>query len=168
MEKLINANEGFGVLDRLFAKIQKNNYKATQQMLDEAWSEWIKLDEVNVNNRRENKMEARQKNIFYNLIVSWFEDSLESYDSLQDEAFVERVCRMTGLTKEEYDDIVNNEGEEEKINVEFNFNFEADVTKINPKDVDIEGLAKELAFNELKYSILNGIVTEEDFEIVKD
>ena len=75
---------------------------------------------------------------------------------------------MTGLTKEEYDDIVNNEGEEEKINVEFNFNFEADVTKINPKDVDIEGLDKELAFNELKYSILNGIVTEEDFEIVKD
>ena len=60
MEKLINANEGFGVLDRLFAKIQKNNYKATQQMLDEAWSEWIKLDEVNVNNRRKNKMEARR------------------------------------------------------------------------------------------------------------
>lgn len=168
MEKLINANEGFSVLDRLFAKIQKNNYKATQQMLDEAWSEWIKLDEVNVNNRRKNKMEARQKNIFYNLIVSWFEDSLEKYDSLQDETFIERVCRMTGLTKEEYDDIVNNEGEEEKINVEFNFNFEADVTKINPEDVDIEGLAKELAFNELKYSILNGIVTEEDFEIVKD
>ena len=162
MEKLINANEGFGVLDRLFAKIQKNNYKATQQMLDEAWSEWIKLDEVNVNNRRKNKMEARQKNIFYNLIVSWFEDSLEKYDSLQDETFIERVCRMTGLTKEEYEDIVNNEGEEEKINVE------ADVTKINPEDVDIEGLAKELAFNELKYSILNGIVTEEDFEIVKD
>lgn len=51
MEKLINANEGFDVLDRLFAKIQKNNYKATQQMLDEAWSEWIELDEVNVNNR---------------------------------------------------------------------------------------------------------------------
>ena len=168
MEKLINANEGFGVLDRLFAKIQKNNYKATQQMLDEAWSEWIKLDEVNVNNRRKNKMEARQKNIFYNLIVSWFEDSLESYDSLQDEAFVERVCRMTGLTKEEYDYIINNEGEEETINVKFNFDFEADVTKINPKDVDIEGLAKELAFNELKYSILNGIVTEEDFEIVKE
>ena len=43
MEKLINANEGFGVLDRLFAKIQKNNYKATQQMLDEAWSEWSEL-----------------------------------------------------------------------------------------------------------------------------
>ena len=37
MEKYIKADEGFGVLDILFARIQKADYQATQEMLDKAW-----------------------------------------------------------------------------------------------------------------------------------
>ena len=43
MEKYIKANEGFKVLDRLMARIQRNKYYATQKMLDTAWSEWINV-----------------------------------------------------------------------------------------------------------------------------
>ena len=42
-EKIINANEGYDVLDNLFAEIQKNNYHATQEMLDKAWDAWCKI-----------------------------------------------------------------------------------------------------------------------------
>ena len=43
MEKYIKADEGFGVLDRLFARIQEAAYQATQEMLDKAWEEWRNL-----------------------------------------------------------------------------------------------------------------------------
>lgn len=50
MGKIIKANEGYIVLDRLMAKIQQNNYQATQQMLDETWAEWEqKAEEVKEN-----------------------------------------------------------------------------------------------------------------------
>lgn len=50
MEKMINVNEGYAVLDRLMAKIQQNNYQATQQMFDETWAEWKqKAEEVKGN-----------------------------------------------------------------------------------------------------------------------
>lgn len=51
MEKYIKADEGFGVLDRLFARIQKADYQATQEMLDKAWEEWCRLSESDNGNR---------------------------------------------------------------------------------------------------------------------
>ena len=51
MEKYIKADEGFGVLDRLFARIQKADYQATQEMLDKAWEEWCRLGESDNGNR---------------------------------------------------------------------------------------------------------------------
>lgn len=51
MEKYIKADEGFGVLDRLFARIQKADYQATQEMLDKAWEEWRRLGESDNGNR---------------------------------------------------------------------------------------------------------------------
>ena len=41
--KIIEADAGYEVLDRLMAKIQKNGYKTTQEMLDDAHKEWWKL-----------------------------------------------------------------------------------------------------------------------------
>ena len=51
MEKYIKADEGFGVLDRLFARIQKADYQATQEMLDKAQDEWRRLGESDNGNR---------------------------------------------------------------------------------------------------------------------
>lgn len=41
--KLIDADKGYEVLDQIFAAIQKNNYAADQQMLDEAWKKWCDI-----------------------------------------------------------------------------------------------------------------------------
>lgn len=41
--KLIDADKGYEILDKLFAKIQRNDYIANQQMLDEAWEQWCDL-----------------------------------------------------------------------------------------------------------------------------
>ena len=41
--KQIYADEGFSILDQLFAKIQNNDYIANQEMLDEAWRQYINL-----------------------------------------------------------------------------------------------------------------------------
>lgn len=44
--KTIEAEKGYEVLDRLFTRIQKAGYHATQKMLDEAWQEWMELPEA--------------------------------------------------------------------------------------------------------------------------
>lgn len=44
--KLLDSNMAYDVLDKLFYKIQQNDYVATQQMLDEAWEEWTNLPAV--------------------------------------------------------------------------------------------------------------------------
>lgn len=44
--KIIDANAGYEVLDKLFAEIQRNDYVATQQMLDNAWQRWVDLPVV--------------------------------------------------------------------------------------------------------------------------
>lgn len=41
--KLIDADKGYEVLDRLFAEIQKNDYKVNQQMMDMVWKSWCGL-----------------------------------------------------------------------------------------------------------------------------
>lgn len=38
--KLIDADAGYEVLDKLFKEIQDNEYMADQEMLDRAWKEW--------------------------------------------------------------------------------------------------------------------------------
>ena len=42
------------MLERLFARIQKADYHATQKMLDEAWQEWMKLPEASVSREKMN------------------------------------------------------------------------------------------------------------------
>ena len=42
--------------------------------------------------------------------------------------------------------------------------FDADVSDIDPKQIDIPGLAKDLAENELRHMIKNNLVTIEEFE----
>lgn len=44
--KAIEAEKGYEVLDRLFTRIQKAGYHATQKMLDKAWQEWMELPEA--------------------------------------------------------------------------------------------------------------------------
>lgn len=44
--KAIEAEKGYEVLDRLFTRIQKADYHATQKMLDKAWQEWMELPEA--------------------------------------------------------------------------------------------------------------------------
>lgn len=44
--KIIEADAGYAVLDRLMAKIQKNGYKATQEMLDDAHREWCDIQSI--------------------------------------------------------------------------------------------------------------------------
>ena len=41
--KQINADKGYAILDGLFAEIQRNGYKATQEMLDAAHRKWCEL-----------------------------------------------------------------------------------------------------------------------------
>lgn len=56
----------------------------------------------------------------------------------------------------------------DKITTKLVWEFEADVSGIDPKCVDIKGFAKELAFRELQSQIDNGDITEEDFDIVSE
>lgn len=41
--KLIDSDKAYEILDRLFSRIQKNEYQANQQMLDDVWKEWCNL-----------------------------------------------------------------------------------------------------------------------------
>ena len=54
------------------------------------------------------------------------------------------------------------------MNVRVIWEFDADVSDIDPKMVDIIGLAKDLAKRELKYMIDNNLITEDDFEYVPE
>lgn len=44
-KKQIDANKGYKIMDSLFAEIQRNGYKATQEMLDAAHRKWCELAE---------------------------------------------------------------------------------------------------------------------------
>ena len=43
MVKQIDADKGYAIMDGLFAEIQRNGYKATQEMLDAAHRKWCEL-----------------------------------------------------------------------------------------------------------------------------
>lgn len=42
----------------------------------------------------------------FNAILAWYDDSMAEYHGLEDEEWIERVCDRTGMTREEYMDIV--------------------------------------------------------------
>ena len=47
-------------------------------------------------------MDERTKNMLYNVILAWYEDSMYTYEGLNDEDFIDRVCEKTGMTTPEY------------------------------------------------------------------
>jgi len=44
--------------------------------------------------------------ILYNAILCLYDDSMASYHGIDDEAFIQHVCERTGLTEEEYGNIM--------------------------------------------------------------
>ena len=54
----------------------------------------------------------RLESMLYNAILCWYDDALEEYNGLDDENFVHRVCKKTGLTRAEYEDLINGNTEE--------------------------------------------------------
>jgi hypothetical protein len=42
----------------------------------------------------------------FGAILAWYDDSSNEYHGLEDEEWIERVCIRTGMTREEYMDIV--------------------------------------------------------------
>lgn len=52
------------------------------------------------------RREERLETLLYNAILSWYDDSLIEYHGLDDENFINRVCGLTGLSEEEYKDLV--------------------------------------------------------------
>lgn len=63
MEKLIKADKGYEVLDRLFSRIQSNDYVATQNMFDKAWKEWCALAPVNIEKESSGTISAPQTSV---------------------------------------------------------------------------------------------------------
>ena len=51
-------------------------------------------------------MERSLREYLFNAIIEWYDDSLEEYHGLEDEEWIKRVCDRTGMSKEEYMDIV--------------------------------------------------------------
>ena len=54
------------------------------------------------------------------------------------------------------------------IEVRLVFDFDVDISDLDPKDVDLRGLAKESALRELKSQLDLEQITEEDFEIISE
>lgn len=50
----------------------------------------------------------------YNAIIGWYDDSLEAYSGIDDEAFVRRVCERIGISEEEYHTIMDDNSEKEE------------------------------------------------------
>jgi len=47
------------------------------------------------------------KTMLFNAVTGWYDDSMESYHGLDDAKFVERVCSLTGMTTEDYFELMN-------------------------------------------------------------
>lgn len=62
------------------------------------------------------KTSKELENLLYNAILAWYDDSMESFHGLDDEDFVNRVCGQTGMSEEDYRELVLEEsnGEKEK------------------------------------------------------
>ena len=44
--------------------------------------------------------------LLYKAIISWYDDSITAYHSVDDEEFVNRVCERTGMTEADYEDLI--------------------------------------------------------------
>lgn len=53
------------------------------------------------------------RNVLYNTILGWYDDSPEPYHGLEDKEFVRRVCERTGISEEEYMDLIKKPDREE-------------------------------------------------------
>lgn len=52
------------------------------------------------------RKEERIETLLYNAILSWYEDFKTLYDGLNDENFINKVCGSTGLSIEEYKNLM--------------------------------------------------------------
>ena len=50
--------------------------------------------------------------LLYNAIISWYDDSITEYHGLDDEEFVNRVCKRTGMTEADYEDLITGKRED--------------------------------------------------------
>lgn len=46
------------------------------------------------------------KTLLRNAILSWYDDSLEEYPGLDSEEFIAHVCENTGMSEQQYREIV--------------------------------------------------------------
>lgn len=96
MKKYVNSESAYEIMDKLFAQIQKNNYVATEQMLNDAWSAWIKLPNAfnifEVSTRLKSLADNDMK-ISYGDIISIIADEEQNGDS--------RTCKFCGRSRKE-------------------------------------------------------------------
>ncbi len=96
MKKFVNADSAYEIMDKLFAKIQKNGYVATQQMFDEAWNEWTKVPNAfnvfEVTTRLKSCADENMK-ISYKDALEIITDEEQNGDS--------RVCKFCGKSRKE-------------------------------------------------------------------
>ena len=85
-QKLIWADKGFEILDQLFAKLQRNNYVATQDMLDDAWKQWCEIPDAFVLRKDAHSSLYVSTNIGYVPLTEYREIQAQQYgyDSYSD------------------------------------------------------------------------------------
>lgn len=69
------------------------------------------------------------RNALYNAIVGWYDDLLEEYNGLDDENFIHRVCKETGITKAEYNELMLDKKGEPNDGITFSFSCDTDLSK---------------------------------------
>lgn len=56
MDKLIDSNKAWELIDKTIAKIQNNNYVANQELFDELWKDFVDLPDKSIDiNKYKNK-----------------------------------------------------------------------------------------------------------------
>lgn len=68
-------------------------------------------DEISKIISEKNENIIRLKNMLYNMIVYYYDNSLKEYSGLNDEDFIQEICDEIGLTKKEYKDLINEDTE---------------------------------------------------------
>ena len=49
--------------------------------------------------------------LLYNAIISLYDNSLEEYKGIDDEDFINMVCKSTGMTRTEYENLMSEKRE---------------------------------------------------------
>lgn len=68
-------------------------------------------DEISKIISEKNENIIRLKDMLYNMIVYYYDNSLKEYSGLDDEDFIQEICDEIGLTKKEYKDLINKDTE---------------------------------------------------------